>query len=489
MFVEPDEKIGNITSGEELNNAINGIYGLFNDAFNYYQYLATNVKADDINIFSFENYKQKEDTCSFIGFDYIFWNNSNINKNVYSNLYKTIQSANNLIAQADNIQGIAQANACLGEAYFIRSVCYFYLTRLFGEVPLITDIDVNYNIKRSSVADIYNEIEGDMMMAIRLLPSSKESARIPYDTPYRTTAKAVLAEIYLTMAGFPLKDTEKYKLAAQYAGEVIDSAVYNNMALEDDFHKLWDINNFNNNEKTLGFNFDDFYNRYPDRFTYYEQSGKLSINPLREIIPEFNFYNAIPYNYRKRASFHMGYYHDAKYTIENKTYEWFTMEELDPVSFCDFMYYVRYRKWLLNSNNEVIGIYLYRYAHTLLNYAEAKARSNDLDASAYEAVNKIRRRANHITINAPSEFDLQPGLTPEQFADSVIWERAMEFCAEPEGRWFDMLRLEMLNEVHTARYGAEPEVPWYNESTEMNYFNDIPQEDIWLNPGLLEPTN
>ena len=131
LLIEPDDKIGNINSEEELNDAINGIYGLFNNVYNYYQYLSTGVKADDINIFCFEGYNQKTDTCSFIGFDYEYWNNSNINKNMYANLYKTIQSANNLIVQADNIQSIPQANVCLGEAFFIRSSCYFYLTRIY----------------------------------------------------------------------------------------------------------------------------------------------------------------------------------------------------------------------------------------------------------------------------------------------------------------------------------------------------------------------
>ena len=64
--------------------------------------------------------------------------------------------------------------------------------------------------------------------------------------------------------------------------------------------------------------------------------------------------------------------------------------------------------------------YIYRYAHVLLTYAEAKARSGQLDASAYEAVNMIRRRANKVDINTPSKYDLQPGLSAAQFADSVV---------------------------------------------------------------------
>jgi hypothetical protein len=41
-------------------------------------------------------------------------------------------------------------------------------------------------------------------------------------------------------------------------------------------------------------------------------------------------------------------------------------------------------------------LYLFRYAQTLLTFSEARARSGILDDSTYEAVNMIRRRANHL---------------------------------------------------------------------------------------------
>jgi hypothetical protein len=86
--------------------------------------------------------------------------------------------------------------------------------------------------------------------------------------------------------------------------------------------------------------------------------------------------------------------------------------------------------------------YLLRYAHTLLTYAEAKARDGQLDATAYEAVNLVRRRANHVDLNSTSVFDLPQGLTTNDFIDSVLRERALEFCGEPGNLWFDILRTE-----------------------------------------------
>ncbi|MGD2034583.1 MAG: RagB/SusD family nutrient uptake outer membrane protein, partial [Bacteroidales bacterium] len=127
-------------------------------------------------------------------------------------------------------------------------------------------------------------------------------------------------------------------------------------------------------------------------------------------------------------------------------------------------------------------IYLFRYAHTLLTYAEAAARSGQLDEKAYECVNRIRRRARNVDIYSPSDYDLQPGLSPEVFADSVVWERAWELAGEPEGRWFDLVRLEMVEDLPALRHPAEGGPPEVFDKTV--YFFPVPEGDIRLNPNL-----
>jgi starch-binding outer membrane protein, SusD/RagB family len=95
----------------------------------------------------------------------------------------------------------------------------------------------------------------------------------------------------------------------------------------------------------------------------------------------------------------------------------------------------------------------------LLAYAEAQARADGApNALAYECVNMVRRRAHNNTKNTrypiqvidiknPSVFDLPQGLSGQQFIDSVLWEKSYEFVAEPESRWFDLIRLDLVYEV------------------------------------------
>jgi hypothetical protein len=128
-------------------------------------------------------------------------------------------------------------------------------------------------------------------------------------------------------------------------------------------------------------------------------------------------------------------------------------------------------------------VYLFRYAHTLLTYAEAEARAGNPNAKAYECVNQIRRRAHKIDLHSPSVYDLQPGLSPAVFADSVVWERAWELCGEPEGRWFDLIRLEQVENLPNLRDLGENGPPNY-PADKNDYFFPLPDFDQNLNPNL-----
>ena len=70
---------------------------------------------------------------------------------------------------------------------------------------------------------MYDLIVADLKKAETMLPNTKRDP----GRPNAGAAKAFLADVYLTMAGWPLKQTDKYDLAAAKAKEVMDnSAAY-----------------------------------------------------------------------------------------------------------------------------------------------------------------------------------------------------------------------------------------------------------------------
>ena len=58
----------------------------------------------------------------------------------------------------------AEKSKLLGEVLFLRAFYYYYLVRLYGDIPCITEVistnSPDFYPKRSSVADIYDKIIG-----------------------------------------------------------------------------------------------------------------------------------------------------------------------------------------------------------------------------------------------------------------------------------------------------------------------------------------
>src|SRR5688572_17315760 len=110
-----------------------------------------------------------------------------------------------------------------------RALHYFWLVRLWGDVPLITTPildwnDPNVTASRSSTESVYQLIEADLLEA--------EAAGFPMTDgsgiASQAAVKSLLAKVYLTMAGQPMnKGAEYYQKAAAKAKEVIDYAVAN----------------------------------------------------------------------------------------------------------------------------------------------------------------------------------------------------------------------------------------------------------------------
>lgn len=94
-----------------------------------------------------------------------FWNGQ------YRNINLTNQVLDNIpaIKMDENLKA-----RYLAEAKFVRALSYFRLVRAFGPVPLRIhvpkDPNSDYNLPRSSVADVYAQIEKDLNEAAAVLP-------------------------------------------------------------------------------------------------------------------------------------------------------------------------------------------------------------------------------------------------------------------------------------------------------------------------------
>ncbi len=79
--------------------------------------------------------------------------------------------------------------------------------------------------------------------------------------------------------------------------------------------------------------------------------------------------------------------------------------------------------------------YFFRYADVLLNYAEAKIESSQIDKSVYDAINLIRTRSKIPTVEAT----YGSGLSQSKLRDIVRKERRIELAFENK-RYWDLIR-------------------------------------------------
>ena len=374
-------------------------------------------------------------------------------------------------------------NQSIGQAYFLRAFSYYYLVRVFGPIPNLTKLEpVSYQPPRDSVSVIYGTIVSDLQQAISLLPASWPGQ------PGRATsgaAQSLLADVYLTMAGWPLNQTQYYANAAAEADSVINSGTY---SLDADFNTLWTTNNSPESIFAIQFNVTAGVpeRSYGSTSVPLDESGLDGSGGWDDFYPEINFYLNTPKCYRSYCT----YYDTLK--LLNSDKKTFTLVPWNsPLTHAGHPYYKKFRHGLVTggipdgvheTDSVIYSITpstnkaqdFIRYANVLLDYAESADMSGSgPSAAAYNAVNQVRFRAG-----LPN---MTPGLSQTAFRDSVVQERAWEFAGESGMRWFDIVRLQMLPQINAARSSTENPINTSN-SLSTRYLAPIPLQDMTSDP-------
>jgi len=381
---------------------------------------------------------------------------------IWSGCYKSIQGANNILNNYQQVPGdAASVSQIVGEAHFLRALSYYWLVRGYGKVPLITTADYTpdlLTVGKAEPAAIYALIEEDLKQAESLIGDTKRDP----GRPNKGSVKALLADVYLTEAGWPIKDATKYALAAAKAKEVIDSKAtygFDLVALE----TLWSggAASIGTKEEVMAFHTSDQFGGSANAF-WGNSAQPGEEGGWDDFLAEIHFFNKFPAGKRKEATFY------TEFTKGDGTkIAWQNSNAKHPY----------YKKYKLNSPNYIssMPVHMIRYAHVLLTYAEAQARSAGTPSpEAYAALNAVRERAGLTALS---------GLSNEAFVNAVVDERAWEFAGEFT-RWFDLQRLEKVEEANNpALKDVEDLVP-IGSITKEDYWYPIPLNDASINPNL-----
>lgn len=129
--------------------------------------------------------------------------------NEWNNWYRGVRDCNLAISMLPKVTGLTddQKSNYLGQVRTLRAFYYFNLVRYYGDVPMNTTVitDVSQAQRpRTSLKTIYDKvIVPDLEFAVNstLADAQSSDGRV---TKY--TARTILADVYLTMSGYPYQE-------------------------------------------------------------------------------------------------------------------------------------------------------------------------------------------------------------------------------------------------------------------------------------------
>ena len=359
--------------------------------------------------------------------------------NWWTSLYQVIAQTNLALNKVPGIKmDDAKKKQVLGEAQFLRAWSYFYLVRLYGDVPLmiapvLSANDATVYSGRTSKDSVYTQIVADLKEAEASgLPWTDNSGRASLGA-----VKSLLAEVYLTMAGYPLnKGKAYYQLAADKAKEVIDSKKF---ALFADYNSLHDETKENTGEQIFEIQFlggvanngnqANLLPNFKDVSAYGTEVGSTT--------PTLQFYNSFEAG-DKRTRDREGFFYTNYYDGGNGA-----LKALGaPYIYKHFDIGANGTLGVKGTATSGLNWMNIRYAQVLLTYAEAQNNAGTgPNQDAVDALKSIRDRAGLTT-------GLLSSYTQASFNEAVLKERWHELCYEGI-TWFDMVRLKKAyNEVN-----------------------------------------
>ncbi len=367
------------------------------------------------------------------------------NVGAWSNLYSIVYDINSTL---EGIQGtnatLYYKNQWLGECYYLRAMQYFYLTNMYGDVPLAltSNAVVNNSLSRAPQALVYQQIIADLKQAKALLNPGYTDAygagTTHRDRPNTYAAAGLMARAFLYM-----NDWDSAEAAADTV--IAHTSLYSlsplaSVFLANSTEMIWGLAP-NPTGASNGYR---FYNNGLVS-SVANPAAILNVNVQSEMQPALV------------ASFEPG---DARRT------NWVRSVYVQSLS--DSAYFPN--KYTSSATGTSDEIYM-RLAEIYLIRAEARAHLNEL-ADAAADINVVRARAGLSNTTATDQRGL---------LNAIAQERKVEFFTENAQRFFDLKRTGKIDSVMTAfapTKGAN--ITW---SSFMSLL-PIPSNDLIQDPNL-----
>lgn len=345
---------------------------------------------------------------------------------IYSNWASTYQQifvANAILegVQSSTSLPSSDRNRLRGEALFLRSMMFFYLQQLFGDIPypITTDYQVNTTLYKIPSGQVLEKLQSDLQESIGLLNDSYNNQERIFAN--RKTAQLLLAKVYMVQ--------NRWSDAESLLTGIVQSPLYSfendlsKVFLKSGSHILWQLKPKNPGDATK------------EATIYY-------------------FTGAAPNSYALTANL------VAAFSLaDQRKQKWMATVTVGANN------WYRSDKYKNRSSNTTEYSVIFRLEEAYLLLAEDLAKQNKI-TQALPYVNATRQRAG---IGALNNVISQSALLNE-----IQLENRREFFTEMGHRFFDLKRTEQLQSLISVKSN------WKT----YHQLWPLPQKELQLNPNL-----
>lgn len=330
---------------------------------------------------------------------------------LWSPLYNYIYQANAVIEGlgSNNAVNANVSKQLVGEAEFVRAYFHFYLTNLYGDIPLVisTNYSTNATISRTSQSEVYKQIIKDLLdaeakLSTHFVDASDTSITSERIRPTMWAAAALLARVYLytndnsnaySQSNMVIANTNLFKLNSSL-GQVF---------LSNNNEAIWQLQPIS----TGGFDTPEGYNLI---LTGNPSTGLNNCSTISQ-----QLFKAFEANDARRTGW------------------------ISSVSVGTNVYYYPYKYKIRTGSNSEYSTQL-RLAEQYLIRAEAQANgAGGGIGGAISDLNVIRERASLPDYSGPSDR--------QSVVNAIMHERQVELFVEGGHRWLDLKRTGLANSV------------------------------------------
>jgi len=356
----------------------------------------------------------------------------------WKSFYEVVQSANILLENIEIVPGLSdqKKQEYRSEAIFMRSLTYFFMTRVFGDVPFYKNAQNQESLSRSDMVVVLQDCLEDLQ---DIIDADPDHQHIPWRQPgikagVRPNRGAVLLlmmHINMWLARFDASQATAYYKKTSELGNLL---VENNGGT----YSLLELNR--SRDIFSGGTAETFF-----EIVQNVNAGEVfpSDRGGTSVTSSSNFSDLFTYKYMANA-IRPTLYYQLDFLVklyppdeaDDRRETWFTEDiyQMDgmPKEMIKFLNpELSGEHPTSNAGNQIV----FRYADAILLYAEALAELAQDENKARELLNRVRDRAG-ATLRTSSGDDLK---------DDIYWERVRELLGEGQ-YFFDLVRTGKLHD-------------------------------------------